>query len=457
MESLSPLDGRYGARLSGLASLLSEAGLNRARVRLEVTYLEALVAQVDPEAFRAVPDEAWARLKACGDDELAVIKAYEDKLRHDVKAVEHGVRDRVAAEPALASWAEHVHLGLTSEDVNNLAWGTALVAAWRTQLRPALLDLIGTLAGLAEATADMPMLARTHGQPASPTTLGKELGVFLLRLADALEGVDRALPGGKLTGATGTHGALAVAWPEVDWSAFGVRFVSAQGLEPVWLTTQVEPRDRLAAHLDALRRVAVVVLDLDVDMWRYISDGWFLQRRVADEVGSSAMPHKINPIDFENSEGNLGLAVALLGHMSVKLPQSRLQRDLSDSTVMRNLGVALGHWLLGVTSALAGLGRVAPDAVAMADALSGHHEVLAEAWQVTLRAHGFPEAYERLKEATRGRPGDVAAMRSVLDDPAIPEDLRLRLVAMTPAGFVGLAPELARRAVADVRARFSPR
>jgi len=457
VESLSPLDGRYGARLSGLASLLSEAGLNRARVRLEAAYLEALVAQVAPEAFRAVPDEAWARLKVCGDDELAVIKAYEDKLRHDVKAVEHGVRDRAAAEPALASWAEHVHLGLTSEDVNNLAWGTALVAAWRTQLRPALLDLIGALAGLAEATADMPMLARTHGQPASPTTLGKELGVFLLRLADALEGVDRALPGGKLTGATGTHGALAVAWPEVDWSAFGVRFVSAQGLEPVWLTTQVEPRDRLAAHLDALRRVAVVVLDLDVDMWRYISDGWFLQRRVADEVGSSAMPHKINPIDFENSEGNLGLAVALLGHMSVKLPQSRLQRDLSDSTVMRNLGVALGHWLLGVTSALAGLGRVAPDAAAMADALSGHHEVLAEAWQVTLRAHGFSEAYERLKEATRGRHGDVVAMRSVLNDPAIPEDLRLRLAAMTPAGFVGLAPELARRAVADVRARLSPR
>lgn len=453
--ALSPLDGRYRDKVTGLAVLLSEEGLNRGRIRVEVAYLRALLEILDVPSVRTVDEASWSTLAACNDADLADLAARERVLRHDVKAVEHLLRDRVAAHPVLGPWSGHVHLGLTSEDVNNLAWGLAVVEAWRVVLRPALVTLVAALADLAEAAADQPMLARTHGQPATPTTLGKELAVFVVRLADGLAEADRCIPGGKLTGATGTHGALSVAFPHIDWSAFGSRFVAGLGLEPVRLTTQVEPRDRLAAHLDALRRLAVVVLDMDQDFWRYVSDGWLQQRKVAEEVGSSAMPHKINPIDFENSEGNMGLAVALLGHMAVKLPQSRLQRDLSDSTVLRNLGVALGHWLLGVTSASAGLARVAPDAVALEAALQDHPEVLAEAWQVALRAHGVTHAYERLKDLTRGRAADADALRTLLDDPAITEELRVRLGAMRPADFVGQAPALARAAVADVRARLS--
>lgn len=441
--------------MTGLARLLSEEGLNRARVRVEVAYLRALLDALGTAPV--VSEEAWATLAQVEEEDLADLRRREAGLRHDMKAVEHFLRDRVAVHPVLAPWAGHVHLGLTSEDVNNLAWGTAVLGAWQTVLRPAVLTLAGGLRDLTAEMAEVPMLARTHGQPASPTTLGKELGVFLVRLVDAVLEVDRHVPGGKLTGATGTHGALAWAFPDVDWSAFGQRFVGELGLEPVWLTTQVEPRDRLAAHLDALARLAVVVLDLDQDLWRYVSDGWFSQRRVEGEVGSSAMPHKINPIDFENSEGNLGLALALLGHMARKLPVSRLQRDLSDSTVMRNLGVALGHLLLGLTSACTGLERLGPAPDALDAALAAHPEVLAEAWQVALRAAGVDGAYERLLEATRGRSGDAQALRSALDGADVPDTLRSRLLAMVPADFVGQAPDLARRAVRDATERLGLR
>ncbi|MDB5101197.1 MAG: adenylosuccinate lyase [Cyanobacteria bacterium RYN_339] len=429
LNALSPLDGRYADQVAPLARHFSELALIRGRVEVEVAYLRALAAElgrpieIPPIDFTEADGEA--------------VKAFERTTRHDVKAVEYWLKEKLP----LGADLELIHLGLTSEDVNNLAYAGMHRAALREVLLPALSRLLGTLAELARRYHQVPMLGRTHGQPASPTTMGKELGVFAARLArEVTELVRHELPG-KLGGATGTLAALQTAFPDHDWRAFSRGFVQALGCKPSPVTTQIEPGDGYAAVYDCLRRINNILLDLSLDMWRYISDGYFRQAVVAGEVGSSAMPHKVNPIDFENAEGNLGLANALLVHLGGKLTVSRLQRDLSGSTVMRNSGVALAHGFLAWLSVERGLARVVLDEGRLAEDLSNHPEVLAEAIQTVLRADRGDVPYEKLKELTQGR-------KVTLDE------LRLRAMELafhradiwnelSPASYVGLAPELA--------------
>ena len=446
LTALSPLDGRYARQTAPLGAYFSEFALIRYRVRIEVEYLLALLQAIAHPA--ATPDHA-ARLRALVTGfsvaDAEAIKATEATIRHDVKAVEYWLKDRLAAIPGLASEVELVHLGLTSEDVNNLAYALMQRDGLQAVLLPALGTVLGGLMDMAASHRETPMLARTHGQPASPTTLGKELAVFVDRLATELEGLlDGPWPG-KLTGATGTFAALRLAYPEVDWLAFSRVFVAQLGLTPHLVTTQIEPRDGYARQYDGLKRLNNTLLDMSQDLWRYVSDGWLVQRVAAEEVGSSAMPHKVNPIDFENAEGNLGLANALWVHLGDKLTRSRLQRDLSDSTVLRNVGVAMGHSLLAYQSLARGLGRIAPDAAAMAAALEAHPEVLAEAIQTVLRSAGEPVPYETLKALTRGRRVRLEELQQAAIEllPAQAEAWR----QLSPERYIGLAPQVADHAL----------
>lgn len=451
-DALSPLDGRYRASLAPLREYFSENALMGARVRVEVAYLQAFLPAVGRPL--STPDEQALAALGAGlkPEDLARIKALEAVTNHDIKAVEYFLRERLNQHPGLASCTGLIHLGLTSEDINNLAWGSLTQRARTDVLLPALRGLIQDLCGHVAHTADVPMLARTHGQAATPTTLGKELGVFLARLVAAAEALENSPLAGKLGGATGTLGALQITYPAIDWPAFAENFVRAQGLEPLALVTQVEPHDHLAALFDAAKRVATVLIDFNQDVWRYISDGWLAQKVNTQEVGSSAMPHKVNPIDFENSEGNLGLAIALLEHMARKLPVSRLQRDLSDSTVLRNQGVAWGHWLLGVQSARRGLGKIAPAPAAMHRALAAHPEVLSEAYQVALRAEGHAGGYEDLKALTRGTAPSLEALHAWLEASPLSPARKAHLRGLTPDSYIGEAPRLARQAVAQAEA-----
>ncbi len=449
LDALSPLDGRYADQTAPLAACFSERALIGRRVDVECAYLLALLEAIDHPAAR--DGEAVAAVRAIatgfGAADAQAVKDLEATTRHDVKAVEYWLKARIAEVPALARDQELVHLGLTSEDVNNLAWGLMHREALDTVLLPAIADVLAGLLALASDHRATPMLARTHGQPASPTTFGKEMAVFAARLARTAGDLAALTPPGKLSGATGTYAALALAYPQVDWLAFSHRFVTGLGLAPVAATTQVEPRDGLAAIYDATRRVTNVLLDLAPDMWRYVSDGWLRQAARAGEIGSSAMPHKVNPIDFENAEGNGGVAVALLAHLADKLVRSRLQRDLADSTTLRNAGVAFGHVLLACRSVSRGLARVAPDAGRMAADLADHPEVLAEAVQVVGRASGAAEPYERLKELTRGRGVDLAALRAA--GKAIAPERAAYWATLTPADYIGLAPQVTDAAIAE--------
>jgi adenylosuccinate lyase len=429
LTALSPLDGRYADQLAPLAQHFSELALIRGRVAVELAYLRALAAELGRPV--EVPELEFT--EADGE----AVKALERTTRHDVKAVEYWLKERLP----LGRDLELIHLGLTSEDVNNLAYAGMHRGALQDALLPTLGRLLTTLAGLARRYAHVPMLARTHGQPASPTTMGKELGVFAARLAREVSSLCRHELPGKLGGATGTLAALKTAFPDHDWLRFSRGFIQGLGLQPSPVTTQIEPADGYAAFYDHLRRINHVLLDLSLDMWRYVSDGYFRQAVVAGEVGSSAMPHKVNPIDFENAEGNLGLANALLVHLGDKLTVSRLQRDLSGSTVMRNAGVALGHGYLAWLSIERGLARVALDEQRLVEELSAHPEVLAEAIQTVLRADRAEVPYEQLKALTQGK-------HVTLDE------LRLRAMelafhradtwnGLSPETYVGLAPELA--------------
>ena len=449
LDALSPLDGRYADQMAALAACFSERALIRRRVVVECAYLLALMTAIGHPAARDGAAVAAVRAIAVdfGPSDAQAVKDLEATTRHDVKAVEYWLKGRIAAIPALADGVELVHLGLTSEDVNNLAWGLMHREALDTVLLPAIADVLEGLMGLAQAHRETPMLARTHGQPASPTTFGKEMAVFAARVARTASDLAALTPPGKLSGATGTHAALALAYPEVDWLAFSRRFVTGLGLQPVAATTQVEPRDGLAAIYDAARRVVNVLLDLAPDMWRYVSDGWLRQAARPGEVGSSAMPHKVNPIDFENAEGNGGLAAALLTHLADKLVRSRLQRDLADSTTLRNAGVAFGHLLLACRSVSRGLARVAPDAGRMAADLAAHPEVLAEAVQVVGRAEGAEEPYERLKALTRGQDVDLETLRAA--GRAIAPGREALWAALTPATYIGLAPQITDEALAE--------
>jgi adenylosuccinate lyase len=449
IDALSPLDGRYARKLAAVRHLFSEAGLMRERVRVECAWLLALASGPAAAALAPLPGEARAWLQALSKDPAATdveaIKDIESRTNHDVKAVEYWIRAQLQRRGAAPAQLEWVHFGCTSEDINNLAYALMLKEA-RTQVLLPGLDKIGALLDtLAHAHAEVGMLARTHGQTATPTTVGKELANVAARLHVQRAGLSNVAILGKINGAVGNFNAHVAALPGVDWPGFSAAFVESFGLRSNTHTTQIEPHDWIAEYCHALMRAGTVLLDFSRDMWSYISLGYFRQRLVAGEVGSSTMPHKVNPIDFENAEGNLGLANALLAHFADKLPISRWQRDLTDSTVLRNLGVAIGHAVLAHQSIAAGLDKIDLDATRVREDLDRAWEVLGEAVQTVMRRHGMPDAYDRLKEFTRGRTVDRDSLHAFITSLNLPPADAARLLELTPAGYLGLAPVLARR------------
>jgi adenylosuccinate lyase len=449
LTSLSPLDGRYAAKTRPLQEHFSEFALMRERVAVEVEWLLALAADA---AFAALPPfsagtQAELR-KAAAEFSIADaerIKAIEATTNHDVKAVEYWLRERFAANPEVSAAAEFIHFACTSEDINNLAHARMLKGGRDQVLLPAIDRIIERVHALANQHADLAMLSRTHGQPATPTTLGKEMANVAHRLKRARARLAAVETLGKINGATGNFNAHVAAAPHMDWARFAEAFVTRQGIGYNPLTIQIEPHDAMAEAFDAAARLNTILVDLNRDIWGYISLGYFKQKVKAGEVGSSTMPHKVNPIDFENAEGNLGLANALLRHLSEKLPISRWQRDLTDSTVLRNVGVAFGYCLLAYDSCLRGLNKLEANPQRLAEDLNESWDVLAEAVQTVMRAHRIPESYEKLKDLTRGKGGITRDdLHVFVRSLPLPEDVKARLLALTPATYIGLAPRLAR-------------
>ncbi|HMH30463.1 MAG TPA: adenylosuccinate lyase [Steroidobacteraceae bacterium] len=448
-DALSPLDGRYAGKLAEVRRIFSEAGLMRERVRVECAWFLALAEGPAAHALAKLPLAARELLAALASNpqstDVDAIKQIEARTNHDVKAVEYWLRAELKARGATPSELEWMHFACTSEDINNLAYALMLKHARESLLLPMLKSLGSTLDALAHRYANVGMLARTHGQAATPTTVGKELANVAARLEVQRRGIERIAILGKMNGAVGNFNAHVAALPRVDWPAFSAAFICSLGLQSNRHTTQIEPHDWIAEYCHALMRANTVLLDFSRDMWSYISIGYFKQRAVSGEVGSSTMPHKVNPIDFENAEGNLGLANALLGHFADKLPVSRFQRDLTDSTVLRNVGVAIGHSVLSFRSLATGLEKIELDEARVANDLNRAWEVLGEAVQTVMRAHGIPDAYDKLKTFTRGRPVDEHAMREFIASLGLPAEEKARLMALTPATYVGLAAQLARR------------
>jgi adenylosuccinate lyase len=446
-DALSPLDGRYRTATEPLRALLSEGGLIRERIRVEAKWLLHLAAAAAPLAGANLPAPVRTRAQALSREpevEAAEsVKAIEAKINHDVKAVEYYVREQLKAAGASDATLELVHFGCTSEDINNVSHAALLVAA-RQILLETLDNLIRKLTALAHECADMSMLSRTHGQPASPTTFGKEAANFVARLTRVRNRWTSVAALGKWNGAVGNFNAHIAAAPALDWPEISRSFVSSLGLQPNAFTTQIEPHDWIGEYCDAVAAIDTVLIDLCRDFWGYISLGYLRQRAAAGEVGSSTMPHKVNPIDFENAEGNLGVANALLRHFADKLPISRWQRDLTDSTVLRNLGVALGHALVAWRSLERGLGKVEPDRARMAADVGDAWEVLGEAVQTVLRAAGVPNGYELLKDFTRGRAIDERSLAAFIESLPLPRNEKTRLLAMRPEGYTGLASRLAK-------------
>lgn len=445
LTALSPLDGRYASKLTELAPIFSEFGLIQRRVAVEMAWLEALCdAEQIPEA-QALSDEERLALRAIATqfsvDEARRVKAIEATTNHDVKAVEYFIKEQLAGT-SLESRSEFVHFACTSEDINNMAHALMLRDGLAV-LRAAQKKLTETLAAFALETKDAAMLARTHGQPASPTTVGKELAVFVHRLNRQSAQLDAIVMPAKMNGAVGCFNAHLSAYPTVDWEALSRRVIEgAFGLKQNVLTTQIEAHDGIAELFDALARWNTILLDLDRDMWAYISLGYLGQKTVKGEIGSSTMPHKVNPIDFENSEGNLGLANALLEHMARKLPISRLQRDLTDSTVLRNMGVGFGYSLAAYQATLKGLGKIKLNPLRLEEDLNEAWEVLAEPVQTVMRKLGKPNPYEQLKELTRGKKITAESMRQFIDGLDIPSEDKKRLLDLTPARYIGIASQL---------------
>jgi adenylosuccinate lyase len=447
--ALSPLDGRYCNKLNALRPLLSEAGFMRHRVQVEVAWLIGLSDLGLPQlpAFSAAARKTlnqWVIDFSAQD--ASRIKAIEATTNHDVKAVEYWLKEKAAAQkdlPEIETAAEFIHFACTSEDINNTSHALMLKAAMTDVMLPAMQQLIDRLAELIRATAGLSMLSRTHGQTASPTTLGKELANVRQRLRLARDSFAAITPRAKMNGAVGNYNAHLAAAPDLDWPAFSRRVVEGLGLEFNSHTIQIEPHDWMAQYFDALARFNTIVIDLSRDLWGYISLGYFKQRLKEGEVGSSTMPHKVNPIDFENAEGNLGVANALLRFLSDKLPVSRWQRDLTDSTVLRNLGVALGHSLLAYDSSLKGLGKLEVNAERIGSDLDQAWEVLAEPIQTVMRRYGLPQPYEQLKALTRGQGMTQDTMRGFIAGLDLPAADQARLLAMTPASYIGLAQQLA--------------
>ncbi len=448
IDALSPLDGRYHGKVDPLRAIFSEAGLMRARVRVECAWLETLAKTAARARFEDLPAAAADWLRAMARDaaatDVAAIKKIEARTNHDVKSVEYWLRAELKSRKASAAHLEWVHFGCTSEDINNLAYALMMAEAREIVLLPLLRRLTQTLQARAKLYADVPMLSRTHGQTASPTTVGKEFANVAARLSSQVQRLQDVAILGKMNGAVGNFNAHVAALPALSWQTISADFVSSLGLAHNAHTTQIEPHDWIAEYCHALARIDTVLLDLARDMWSYISIGYFKQRAVADEVGSSTMPHKINPIDFENAEGNFGIANALLIHFAEKLPISRWQRDLSDSTVLRNLGVALGHALLGFESLSKGLGKIELDEAKLGDDLSSAWEVLGEAVQTVMRANGIADGYDLLKSFSRGQIIDRTALHAFIQSLDLPAADKRRLLDLTPASYVGLAPGLAR-------------
>jgi adenylosuccinate lyase len=449
LTALSPLDGRYAGKTRPLQEHFSEFALIRERVAIEVAWLLALAAEPSFKPLGAFSVKAAKELKSAAAafdmEDAERIKAIEAKTNHDVKAVEYWLRERFAKNREVTAAAEFIHFAATSEDINNLAHARMLKGGRDKVLLPAVDRIVAKLDALARQHARLAMLARTHGQPATPTTLGKEMANVAHRLRRARAKLAAVEMLGKLNGATGNFNAHVAAAPEVDWPRLAERFVTSLGLAYNPLTIQIEPHDALAEAFDAAARLNTILIDLDRDVWGYISLGYFKQKVKAGEVGSSTMPHKVNPIDFENSEGNLGLANALLRHLSEKLPVSRWQRDLTDSTVLRNVGVAFGYSLLAYDACLRGLDKLEANPARIAADLEESWDVLAEAVQTVMRAHRVEGSYDKLKDLTRGKGGITrAGLHAFVRSLPLPADAKKRLLALTPSTYVGLAPRLAR-------------
>jgi adenylosuccinate lyase len=448
LSALSPLDGRYASKTDALRPILSEAGFMHHRVKVEIAWLLAL-SEAGLDELKPFSTESKVRLQKLAaeftEQDAARIKAIEATTNHDVKAVEYWLKEKVQGDPELVAASEFIHFACTSEDINNTSHGMMLHTARDTVLLPALDKLIERLSEIAHQHADMPMMSRTHGQPASPTTMGKEIANVVARLRRAQHGIATVEILGKMNGAVGNYNAHLSAYPKVDWQAFAREVVEQRlGLTFNPYTIQIEPHDYIAELFDAIARANTILIDLSRDVWGYISLGFFKQKTKAGEIGSSTMPHKVNPIDFENAEGNLGMANAVLRHMAEKLPISRWQRDLTDSTVLRNIGVGFGYTLLAYDSCLRGLNKLEANPARMAEDLDQNWEVLAEPVQTVMRRYGIENPYEQLKELTRGKGISQAALREFIQGLAIPQDAKDRLLAMTPATYIGLAAQLAK-------------
>ena len=449
LTALSPLDGRYAAKVEPLRAHFSEFGLIRNRIRVETEWLKALAAAADLAEVPPFSANTIAELdlvvSGFAVSDADAIKAIEARTNHDVKAVEYWLKERFANNAEVMRVSEFIHFGCTSEDINNVSHALMLKEATDAILLPNLGKVIERFRALAHDLAELPMLAHTHGQPASPTTLGKEMANIAARLLRARARVAGVSLTAKFNGAVGNYNAHLSAYPEFDWEGFNRRFIESFGIEFNAYTIQIEPHDAMAELFDAVARINTILLDADRDIWQYISLGYFKQKTKAGEIGSSTMPHKVNPIDFENSEGNLGIANAVLRHLAEKLPVSRLQRDLTDSTVLRNMGVAFGYAVLAYDSTLRGLNKLEANEARLLEDLDACWEVLAEPVQTVMRRYGIENPYEQLKELTRGKGIERDALHVFIGTLAIPEAEKARLLAMTPANYIGKAAELAKR------------
>ena len=449
LTSLSPLDGRYAAKVDPLRPHFSEYGLIHARLRVEIEWLKALAAESHFAEIPAFSSATIAELDALvnnfTESDAAEVKGIEATTNHDVKALEYWIKDKTKGNAEVTKVSEFIHFACTSEDINNLSHALMCQGAREQVMLPTLDRVIGKLTEMAHAYADVPMMSRTHGQPATPSTMGKEVANVAYRLQRARVRIAQVELLGKINGAVGNYNAHLAAYPGYDWEGFAKRFVESLGLTFNPYTIQIEPHDALAELFDAFARANGILIDLDRDVWGYISLGFFKQKVKAGEVGSSTMPHKVNPIDFENSEGNLGLANAMLKHLAEKLPISRWQRDLTDSTVLRNMGVGLGYTLLGYDSLLKGLGKLELNADLMKADLDDNWELLAEPIQTVMRRFGIPNPYEKLKELTRGTRVSREGMQAFVSTLDIPADAKQALLDLTPWDYTGKAAELAKR------------
>ncbi|QHM70668.1 adenylosuccinate lyase [Mixta intestinalis] len=446
LTAVSPVDGRYGEKVSPLRGIFSEYGLLKFRVQVEVRWLQKLAATAEIKEVPAFDADANAFLDAIvanfNEDDAARIKTIERTTNHDVKAVEYFLKEKVATVPALHAVSEFIHFACTSEDINNLSHALMLDTARRDVILPYWTQLIDAVQDLAQQYRDIPLLSRTHGQPATPSTMGKEMANVAYRMARQLRQLEQVEILGKINGAVGNYNAHLAAYPEVDWHQLSESFVTSLGIQWNPYTTQIEPHDYIAELFDCVARFNTILIDFDRDIWGYIALNHFKQRTVAGEIGSSTMPHKVNPIDFENSEGNLGLANAVMQHLASKLPISRWQRDLTDSTVLRNLGVGLGYALIAWQSTLKGINKLEINRDRLLAELDQNWEVLAEPIQTVMRRYGIEKPYEKLKELTRGKRVDAAGMQAFIDGLALPEEEKTRLKQMTPANYLGRAVQM---------------